>query len=485
MGIRVRVGAGIVRWGSLPPRGRFREPRKPSSVSSRHFDERSETAYLTGPFSDAVLRRVRVQTREFEKYQGILPDPLLREAREAAAALRDRRVLHISSTAVGGGVAELLHSEVPLLRELGVDTEWDVVQGTPEFFAVTKQIHNGLQGGPLAVSDEEWHLYEDFNQHLSDHVRPDEWDVIVVHDPQPCALLPFLSDRGRARWVWRVHIDSSRAGSGYVRRFDAYARPYDAAVFSNEVYALPGLRPAVTIIWPAIDPFSPKNEPMEAAEAQRIVEAFGVPGDAPLVTQVSRFDPWKDPLGVIESWALARVQVPELQLALVGQGADDDPEGAVVLAQVQAAARGMKGLHLIANRATDRDVNAFQTASRAAVQKSLREGFGLTVAEASWAGTPVIGSRVGGIPLQIEHGVTGFLVENVKECETAMVQVVRDPERAHAMGRAAHERVRRDFLLPRMLRDDCRLWARLVRQPAARAAPHGSRILQGQPTRPE
>jgi trehalose synthase len=242
----------------------------------------------------------------------------------------------------------------------------------------------------------------------------------------------------------------------------AYANSYDAAVFSLPGYVPSGLTSPAGIIAPGIDPLNAKNRPLDALEAQRVIEGFGIDASRPLVTQVSRFDPWKDPIGVLEAWRLARKDIPDLQLALVGSTADDDPESVRVLEEVRRAVDQLADVYVIANEADDTTVNAFQTASTIVLQKSLREGFGLTVAEALWAGTPVVGGAVGGIPLQIQDGRTGFLVRTPQEAAARIIDLARDPNRRRRMGAAGREHVRERFLLPRMIADDIDLWSRVL-----------------------
>jgi len=408
-----------------------------------------------------MFRRVRVPTRRFADYRTLVRPALYAQVEDLAQRLRGLRILQVNSTSQGGGVAEILRSETALLRDLGVDAEWQVATAPPRFFEITKAIHNGMQGGPVELEANEWDFYEEHNRRLASHLEAARWDLIVVHDPQPCPLPSFAADAGSTRWVWRCHIDLSHANPHYARRIQSYLRPYDATVFSHHAYVLPETRNA-HIITPAIDPLTAKNERLTAAQARRIVASFGIDLSKPLVTQVSRFDAWKDPLGVIEAWKIARERVPDLQLALVGQYADDDPEGETILTQIRGAANRQPGFFLVANQADDRDVHAFQTVSRVVLQKSLREGFGLTVSEALWAGTPVIGGAVGGIPTQVTDGRNGYLVETVEDAAQRIVEIVEDPKLRARLGAAGRERVRRRFLLPRLLRDDLRLWNRLV-----------------------
>ncbi len=401
-----------------------------------------------------MLPTVKTEPKALADYKGIVNDSLLSEIRQAAKQLNGARILHLNATKYGGGVAEILQAEVPLMQDLGLKAEWQVLTPAPGFFEVTKLIHNALQGDPDAITPDQWQLYERYNQSIAAKINPSDWDFVFVHDPQPAAVRQYLPEQPTSRWIWRCHLDSSHPNKAVAARFASYLEPYDGSVFTMQQYVLPGLTGKMVAITPVtIDPLSLKNRPMDKAEAGKIVKACGVDLDKPLVTQVSRFDPWKDPVGVIEAWRQAKQTVPDLQLALVGNSAADDPQGPIILGEVMQAA-SEKDLFIIANKADDRMVKAFQAASVAVIQKSLREGFGLTVTEALWAGTPVVGTKVGGIVLQIENGQDGFLVEGVSEAAEAIVQLVSDPAAAAKMGKRGHQLVSERFLLPHLIRDD-------------------------------
>ena len=404
-----------------------------------------------------MLKQVEFEPKRFDDYEDHIPADLRAEIRDLGQRLQNTRILQVNSTAVGGGVAELLRSEIPLMNDLGLEASWQIMDPKPAFFDVTKKIHNGLQGAPLDLRPQEWATYEETNQRLAETINPRDWDAIIIHDPQPAACLQFMDERGLGAWIWRCHIDVSKPNPSYAQRFRDYVQPYDATIFSMREYVLQGLKGATTIIAPGIDPLAPKNAPLDVDEARGIVESFGIDLQRPLITQVSRFDPWKDPLGVIEAWRRAKQEVPGLQLALVGQSADDDPEGKRILEEVEKAAEPFEDVHLIANQADDVAVNAFQIVSLAILQKSLKEGFGLTASEALWAGTPVIAGEVGGLPLQVHDGDNGYLVNDVDETARAIVRLAKDPRRADRLGRQGRRTVREQFLLPRMLRDDLRL----------------------------
>jgi trehalose synthase len=313
-------------------------------------------------------------------------------------------------------------------------------------------MHNGLQGDPRTLSDAEREAY------LATSARnaallEDGYDFVVVHDPQPAAVLP-MRGKGGARWVWRCHIETSEPNPATWEFVRGFLCDYDAAVFTLPDFVPPDLPiDRVAIVPPAIDPLSPKNLPLARITAKQVLDWIGVRLDAPLVTQVSRFDPWKDPLGVIEAYRLARTEIPDLRLALVGSMALDDPEGWDLYRQIQTEAGGDEAIKLFTNLTGvgNIEVNAFQRLSSVVLQKSIREGFGLVISEALWKGTPVVAGAAGGIPLQMADGSGGVLVDSVEEAAAAMVQLLRDPERADEIGRAGRDRVREHFLLPRLL----------------------------------
>ncbi|MDP9211898.1 MAG: glycosyltransferase [bacterium] len=378
---------------------------------------------------------------------------------KSAEQLKGKRILHVNSTANGGGVAEILRSEVPLMQDLGIRAEWQVIEPEPDFFEITKKIHNALQGEQADLTDAEWERYEAASKQLGEELDPAAWDAVVVHDPQPAAIPFFHPDADATAWIWRCHLDSSKPLPAVQRRFVRYLKPYSGGIFSLEKFRLPSFAPDHSaIIPPAIDPLTEKNQPMTEAEARKLVGRCQVDPDRPFIVQVSRFDQWKDPLGVLEAWRLAKQQVPELQLVLIGGTADDDPQSPRILARLREEANDEDhGLCILADSADDRTVKAFLTLATVAIQKSLREGFGLTVTEALWAGTPVIGGNVGGITLQIENGVNGYLVSNVSEAAERIVELCRDPKRAKRFGEAGREIVREKFLLPRLVGDDLKL----------------------------
>jgi trehalose synthase len=405
-----------------------------------------------------MLQTVDVGAWSLEAYDGVAPEAILRQLRALAADLRGVRILNVNATPYGGGVSELLRSSVPLLNSLGLIADWKIISGDNAFFQVTKKIHNGLQGAEERLTDGEKKLYEE-TARANAAALGEEYDVVFIHDPQPAAILPFRGKGGES-WVWRCHIDTGQPNPdtwGYCRQF---LGDYDAAIFTMREFVPPDFPVArVEIIPPAIDPLSPKNMPLADGTTRQVLEWIGISLNRPLITQISRFDPWKDPLGVIAAYRLAREEAPGLQLALVGSMALDDPEGWDMYRSVQEASETDPLIHLFTNLTGvgNIEVNAFQRLSDVVIQKSIREGFGLVVSEALWKKTPVVAGRAGGIPLQMSDGAGGILVESVEECAHAIVRLLQDDELAHHLAERGHERVRDHFLLPRLLLNELTL----------------------------
>jgi trehalose synthase len=409
------------------------------------------------------LQQVNVGNKALADYTTIASRGLMEQIRALAEPLAGKRVLHLSATAFGGGVAEILYTLVPLMREAGLATEWRVIYGQDEFFDVTKAIHNALQGNPRSLTSEEQDVYRRYNRENAEALT-DEFDFVIVHDAQPAGMIEHAKEAGR-RWIWRCHIDLSTPNQDVLGFLAPWLGSYDATVYHRQAYvpAAGGLPPAY--IWPpAIDPLAPKNMALSPEDASYIVDQFGIDVDRPLVSQISRFDPWKDPVGVIEAWRLLRVDHPSVQLALVGSMAHDDPEGWDYYNQTVEAAQGDPDIFILSNlnNVGSVEVNAFQVHSAALIQKSIREGFGLTVTEGLWKGRPMVAGRAGGIVDQIQDGETGYLVDSVEECAQALKTVLEDPQQARAMALEGKEYVRRHFLSPRLLRDWLALFNRLT-----------------------
>jgi trehalose synthase len=385
-----------------------------------------------------------------EEYRSIVGSDTLEELALLARPLAGKSVLNVNSTAVGGGVAEILCRMVPLLQELGLDARWDVVKGGEDFYAVTKKFHNALHGDPTTVTPKDFQVYEDtLDENLTR--LPLEEDFIFIHDPQPAALVK----KRRAlknRWMWRCHIDLSRPSPAVWEFLKPYIEQHDACVFSAPSFAQ-SLRVPQMLIAPSIDPLSDKNRELPETEVRDILERLGIPNDKLLVTQVSRFDRLKDPLGVIEAFLKVKPYI-DARLLLVGGTADDDPEGAQVLADVRERAKADPDILVLCLPPTSHvEINAIQRASAVIVQKSLREGFGLTVSEALWKGKPVIAGAVGGIPLQITHKHSGALVHTTDGAAYWLKVLLNDPAFARRLGESGREHVKQNFLLTRHLRE--------------------------------
>ena len=431
------------------------------------------------------LQTVEVGERSLAAYLNVVPIHILEALDREAEKLRGARILQLNATPYGGGVSELLRSGVPLLADLGLDVDWQVITGDEPFFRVTKAIHNGLQGDPRTLTQAERDAYVATSARNADLLE-DGYDFVVVHDPQPAAMLPLLG-KGNAKWIWRCHIETSAPNPDIWAFLRGFLCDYDAAVFTLRDFVPPDLPiDRVAVIPPAIDPLSPKNLPLARVTARQVLDWIGVRLDTPLVTQVSRFDPWKDPLGVIEAYRLAREEVPGLQLALVGSMALDDPEGWDLYRELQQEASTDHAIKLFTNLTGvgNIEVNAFQRLSSVVLQKSIREGFGLVVSESLWKGTPVIAGRAGGIPLQMADGTGGVLVDSTEATAQALVELLTDANRAEALGQSGRERVHEHFLLPRLLLNELVLLNGLTggEQPAPASDPVCGLVLD--PDRP-
>ena len=410
-----------------------------------------------------MLQLVNVGQKSLLEYGTIATRGLMDEIRRLAAPLEGKRVLHLSATAFGGGVAEINYALVPLMRDAGLDAEWRIIRGADEFFAATKTIHNALQGAPQALTDEQKEVYARFNE-LNARELEDDYEFVIIHDPQPASMIDYVP-ASQARWIWRCHIDLSEPNEQVLDFLLPALGRYDAAIFHMEEYVpvAAGLPPSY--IWPpAIDPLTPKNMALSPEDAAYIVDQFGIDVERPLLTQVSRFDPWKDPLGVIDAYRTVKERFGDIQLALVGSMAHDDPEGWDYYNQTVEYAGGDPDVYILSNlnNVGSVEVNAFQVHSSAVLQKSIREGFGLTVTEALWKTRPTVAGRVGGIVAQIQDGETGWLVDSAAECAEACIEILRDPREARQRALRGKEFVRRHFLTPRLLRDWLVLFNRLL-----------------------
>lgn len=408
-----------------------------------------------------MLQRIKLGRKKLDSYKNIIPKELLSEIKTLAKPLVGKKVLQINATSYGGGVAEMLSSLVPLERDLGIDAEWQVIYGADCFFEITKSLHNAMQGEQFEVSEKVQKEFTRFNAYNA-HLLEGEWDFIVVHDPQPVALMHYIT-KGKEKRIWRCHPDASTPNKKLWGFLNVFLGEYDASVFSMKEY-IPKNFPVKKkyIVYPAIDCNCAKNRNMSLDLAKTTVEGFGLDVDRPLVTQISRFDPWKDPIGVYKAFKIVRKKFPDAQLALVGGMAPDDPEGWKIYSELEKATRKDPDVALIRD-AGDLEVNAIQTAADVVVQKSIREGFGLVVTEAMWKGQPVVAGNVGGITKQIKDGSNGFLVNNVEECAERIIYLLESPEEKKKMGEKARETVAKNFLMPRLLRDELKMFNELMK----------------------
>ena len=410
-----------------------------------------------------MLQPVAVGNKTLADYTHICGRELIAEIRELAEPLQGDRVVHISATAFGGGVSEILYTLVPLMRDVGLEADWQIMIGREEFYNVTKLMHNSLQGSDQVISEDEWITYERYNR-INALELTDGWDVIIVHDPQPAAVRQHVPEKAR-QWVWRCHIDLSTPNPDTIEHLVPLVHGYNDSVFHLKEYVPAALNGAsgqkIHICPPAIDPLSPKNMALSPEDAAYVCDQFGIDVDRPLICQVSRFDPWKDPIGVIDAYRAVTEVMPDVQLALVGSMATDDPEGWEFFNSTLEYAQGDPDIKILnnLNNVGAIEVNAFQSQADVVIQKSTREGFGLTVSEALWKARPFIGGDVGGIPLQVKDGETGFLVSSPEECAERSLEILKEPELGKRLARAGKEHVRRHFLTPRLLRDWLRIFS--------------------------
>jgi trehalose synthase len=392
----------------------------------------------------------RMADIHIDDYRAVVGDQVIDELYQLSKYLKGRQLQHINSTRVGGGVAEILQRMTPLTNELGLSVGWDVIDGNADFFLVTKSFHNALQGVEMSLGQQSLQAYIDTNRDNASRLKF-YGDVIFVHDPQPAALIDYI-DLSQHRPVWRCHIDIARPNESIWRFLLQYVCRYNSAIFSVPAFARELPLPQF-IIPPSIDPLSEKNRALPEEIIKGVMEKYHLDADRPIITQISRFDWFKDPVGVINAYKMAKVS-HDCQLVLAGGGATDDPEGAQVLAAAQEAAESDKDIHVLLLPAySDLDINALVRASTVVLQKSTKEGFGLTVSEALWKGKPVIGGAVGGIPLQVVDGVNGFLVHSPEGAAFRLKYLLSHPQAALRMGENGREHIKRNFLLTRHIRD--------------------------------
>lgn len=397
-----------------------------------------------------MLQKVSVSRKKLSRYRGIVSDEIMEQLNQLSRDLSGLKVLHVNATRFGGGVAEILESQVPLEQDLGIKSEWQTIVADDRLFAITKAFHNAFQGENYEISRDIERTYKRFNAYNA-HLMGEGYDVVLIHDPQPAAIPYYLPD-DHMKFIWRCHIDTSHPNREMWKFFKPFLEEYDQAVFTMPEF-VPKDLPIEDVIFipPAIDPLAPKNDPLSERAAKKIIKSFGISVKKPLATQVSRYDVWKDPVGVIEAYKIAKKKVKDLQLALVGSMATDDPEGWIIYKKIEKMAAHDPDIHLLTNLGNI-EVSAFQSYSDAVLQKSLREGFGLTVTEAMWKGSPVIGGNVGGIKSQIKSGKDGFLVNSVEECAERLIYLLDNQHLKQEMGLAAKEAAREN-LMPRLVRD--------------------------------
>lgn len=392
-------------------------------------------------------------TLSLAAYEATVGTSVVSQLRRLGEKLHGIRVVHVNSTREGGGVAEILSWMIPLMGDIGLDARWEIITGTHKFFTVTKGFHNGLQGFPVDITDADWRLWHEVNERNAAGLREvlEEADIVIVHDPQPAPLIRFCPGR-RGKWIWRAHIDISRPYRPVWKGIRPVVEQYDASIFSMHQFAQPLPHPQY-LIPPSIDPLSEKNRDLARAELEAVRAEYGLDAGRPLLVQISRFDRFKDPVGVIRAYRMVRKVVP-VQLVLAGGGATDDPEGKAVLEEVLEAAGNDPDIHvLLLPSDAHRTINALQRLADIIVQKSTREGFGLTVTEGLWKGRPVIGGDVGGIRLQVVNFHTGFLVNTPEGAAHRIRYLLHHSDMMAEMGRVAREFVREHFLLTRHLRE--------------------------------
>lgn len=388
-----------------------------------------------------------------DQYAQVAGQNVVNHLYQLATPLKGMKVVHVNSTKEGGGVAEILRKLVPMMETLGLDVRWETIEGNPDFFQCTKGIHNAIQGFNVDISQDQLNSYEAVNVKNAEALRPvlEEADFVIIHDPQPAPLLHFCPGR-RGKWVWRCHIDCSLPYPPVWKYLKRWIQDYDASVFSLVQFAQ-YLPHSQYLIAPSIDPLSEKNMELPEDQIERVYDQFGLKPDLPFILQVSRFDRFKDPLGVIEAYRLAKKLVP-LQLALAGGGATDDPEGAIVLEEVRKAAADDEDIHVLLLPSDSYvTINALQRASDIVLQKSIKEGFGLTVTEAMWKGKPVIGGDTGGIRLQVVDRYTGFRVKTPEGAALRIRYLLHQRKKLKEMGDRGRRFVRENFLLTRHLRE--------------------------------
>lgn len=411
-----------------------------------------------------MLQKVSVHRKEIQNYSQVVGQDYIDNLFNLAEKLKGIKIAYINSSAFGGGVAELLSSFIPFLQDLGLDVEWRMIFGDRAFFEITKGFHNALQGGSFKLTSAIKERYLGNIIYNAERIS-DIYDIIVVNDPQPAAI-PYFSKNLRAKWVWRSHIDSSEPDKDVLHFLLPFINKYDLSIFTLDEFILPGLQIETEIIWPAIDILNTKNMDVETEMVEKVITNMGVDTKRPILLQVSRFDPWKDPLGVIETYRLVKKKVKDLQLVLIGAMAQDDPQGWQMYAQINKEAIKDEDINVFTNMTGvgNLEVNVFQRGCDVVVQKSLKEGFGLVVSEAMWKGTPVIAGRAGGIVVQMkEAGLIDNLVDSKEQAAEKIVYALEHPGERDRVGKVEHNEVKEHFLMPRLIKEELSVLIKLIK----------------------
>jgi len=393
---------------------------------------------------------------KLNNYIKIVGKRAIENIKESAEPLKGKHIVHINSSSMGGGVAEILNTLVFLMNDLKIDTGWRTIIGSHSFFKITKGVHNSLQGGRWKMTDSRKSIYLEYCKrnsminHISNH------DIVVVHDPQPLGMIKDYEKK--TTWLWRCHIDLSNPSMETMRFLLPFIRKYDGVIISSKKFKIKYLRKPQCIIPPSIDPISQKNKNVSSQKIKSLLSKRGIELDKPIISQISRFDPWKDHMGVIRMYQKIK-EKEDCQLVLMGDMAADDPQGPLIYYKIKQKSEQIPGITIITEK-NDLLVNALQRASAFAFQNSIREGFALTVSEALWKGTPVLGTNVGGIPLQIKDGETGFIIKDKKDGVKKALSLLKDDKLRLRLGKAGHEHVKKNFLITRHLQDYVNLFNR-------------------------
>jgi trehalose synthase len=409
-------------------------------------------------FKVETLENVRLN--DYARFIGTTEIDLIRESAEKIKGLS---VTHVNSTPLGGGVAEILQNMVPLMRDVGLNARWEVMEGSFEFFSVTKKIHNALQGMNIHLTPRDEEIYTEYNRKNGESCEIDS-DIVLIHDNQPAAMINYQPMR-KGKWIWRCHIDLSTPNLAVWNFLSNSINSYDAAIFTMDKYVVPGLAvPNVEIVPPSINPLNDKNREIPEDQIKKTLERYGVNPEKPIITQVGRFDPWKDPLGAIDVYKQVKKEIPDLQLLLISSMALDDPEGWLYLEKTARHSGEDQDIHILTDLhgVKNQEVNAFQRASNVMLQMSTREGFGLTVTESLWKGVPVVARGVGGIPLQVINETNGYLVNTVGEAAEKISYLLKHPEEAKRMGDQGKLHIQRNFLITKHLNRHLKIYADLL-----------------------